>query len=109
MADENLREDLANTTDPDKGTTLVGVRQPLTSAAGRTQRDKNLENITPADFKFSADASDTQSIQRLIDRLSESDVYGKVVRLRSPSARAVTRSLLAAAAVGLPLSRPSHA
>ncbi|VFR22175.1 hypothetical protein ANK1_3470 [plant metagenome] len=73
--------DLANSVDPEKGTALIGTRQPLSGAAGRTQQDKNLDTLSPADFKFASDASDTQSIQRLIDRLSESDVHGKVVRL----------------------------
>jgi len=43
MADEALRGDLANSTDPTKGAALVGYMS-------RTQFDKNQERVTPEDF-----------------------------------------------------------
>lgn len=55
---------LANSSDVTKGDAMIGVRQPLTGAGGRTQHDKNLENVTLKDFLAVGDgvANDTPAI-----------------------------------------------
>lgn len=47
----DVRPQLLNTTDPDKGDALLGVKAPFTGAIARTQDDVNLSNgVTPEDF-----------------------------------------------------------
>jgi hypothetical protein len=51
----------ADTTDPAKGDALIGVKQPYTGAVGRTQHDKNAEELSSADFGLLGDGSDEQA------------------------------------------------
>lgn len=47
---DDIYSDLANTTDIAKGDALVGVRQPISGAKGKTQHQKNAESISILDF-----------------------------------------------------------
>jgi hypothetical protein len=42
---------LSDTTDPAKGDALIGVKQPVTGAVGRTQHAKNAEFLSVTDFQ----------------------------------------------------------
>ena len=53
MADDELRSDLANATDPAKGAALVGYATPGTGAIAQTVKDKLDQNIDVRDFGFS--------------------------------------------------------
>lgn len=50
MADDELRADLANSTDPTKGAALVGYRLPELSAVGRDVGRKLQEHVSVLDF-----------------------------------------------------------
>lgn len=51
----NLRLDLADTTDPAKGDALIGVRLNALNAVGRTQHDKNADIVSVKDFGAKGD------------------------------------------------------
>jgi len=45
-----VKADLASTTDATKGDAMVGAKQPIANATGRTQHDKNLDFVSVKDF-----------------------------------------------------------
>lgn len=64
--------------DPDYGVALIAAQQPFPGSVPRTQRDKNLENISPADFgaKGDEETNDTAAFLAL-----ENAVNNRIVDL----------------------------
>lgn len=91
QTDPKLRADLANTADASKGDALIGVKQPFTGAATRTQHFKNTDYISVADFAGAdptgATAS-TAAFQAALDACSDkNNVFGYGRALHIPAGK----------------------
>lgn len=75
---DQLIADLANTSDVSKGDALIGVKQPYTHAAARTQHSKNTELLTLDDWGIVGNGS-TDDTAAFVDL--ESDVLGARINL----------------------------
>ena len=87
VGDNSLRQDLANTLDPNNGSGMIGVRQTWAGAAGRTLRARLGDRVSPFDAGAIGDgvADDTAAFSAAVNSgASIIDFCGAKVRITSP-------------------------